>query len=145
MTDSEHEGFILLSFWSILRGSNLPAEARKVLVATFSRLRQRVLWKWEGEPPMANVSSNVKFMPWLPQQDLLGHPKIKLFITHGGLFSNHEAVYHGVPVIGLPVFGDQYSNMQKAERDGYAINLRWDALTEEILYNSIQEILHNHR
>ena len=29
--------------------------------------------------------SNVKFLPWLPQNDLLAHNKTKLFITHGGL------------------------------------------------------------
>ena len=28
--------------------------------------------------------SNVKFLSWLPQNDLLAHNKTKLFITHGG-------------------------------------------------------------
>ena len=80
-------------------------------------------------------------MSWLPQQDLLGHRKIKLFITHGGLFSNQEAVHHGVPLIGLPVYADQFSNVKRAEQDGYAIFLNWETLTEEILYDAIQRVL----
>ena len=32
-----------------------------------------------------NIPSNVKFMSWLPQNDLLAHNKTKLFITHGGI------------------------------------------------------------
>ena len=32
------------------------------------------------------MPSNVKFMSWLPQNDLLAHNKTKLFITHGGMY-----------------------------------------------------------
>ena len=67
----------------------------------------------------------------------------RLFITHGGLFSNQEAVYHGVPFIGLPVFIDQPINVRKAARDGYAIHLSWSELTEDVLYDAIQEMLNN--
>ena len=81
----------------------------------------------------------------MPQQDLLGHPKIRLFITHGGIFSNQEAVYHGVPLIVLPVYSDQPVNAQKAQDDGYGIRLDWGDLNEEILLNAIQTILSNSR
>ena len=81
----------------------------------------------------------------MPQVDLLGHPKIRLFITHCGLNSKQEAVYNGVPFIALPVFADQPINAQKAHDDGYAIRLDWDNLTEEILYDAIQRILFDPR
>jgi UDP:flavonoid glycosyltransferase YjiC (YdhE family) len=45
---------------------------------------------------------NVLFLPWLPQNDLLGHPKTKLFITHCGKNGIFEALYHGIPMIGFP-------------------------------------------
>ena len=36
-----------------------------------------------------------------------------------------DAVYHGVPVIGLPFVTDQQNNMVKSVRDGYAVQLDW--------------------
>ncbi len=81
----------------------------------------------------------------MPQQDLLGHPRAKLFINHGGLNSKQEAVYHGVPFIALPIFSDQPINAQRAEADGYAIRLDWNSLNGQIFFDAIQEILKNPR
>ena len=48
----------------------MPEESRKVFVNVFSRLKQRVLWKWPTEMP--DLPSNVKLSKWIPQQDVLG-------------------------------------------------------------------------
>ena len=106
VNDSGDAGLILVSFGTILRGSNMPGEFRKIFLKTFERLQQRVLWKWEdndGDYSDIQISLKVKWMSWLPQQDLLGHPKARLFMSHAGLSSIEEAVYHGVPLIVLPV------------------------------------------
>jgi glucuronosyltransferase len=139
---SGDDGFIIVSFGSIVKGSQVPDGIRLLFLSTFARLNQRVIFKWEDQPgDNVSIPSNVKLLPWMPQQDLLGHPKIRLFINHGGLNSKQEAVYHGVPFIALPLFADQPINAQKAQDDGYAIKLDWDHLTEEILYDAIQRIL----
>ena len=59
---------------------------RKMFLNTFSKLKQKVLWKWETEK-MDDLPKNVKLSKWVPQQDVLGHPNIKAFITHGGFGS----------------------------------------------------------
>lgn len=132
-------GFIYLSFGSILRGSDLPEATVRVLVRTFGRLPQRVVWKYEGV--IDDLPSNIRLSSWLPQQDLLAHDNIRLFITHGGLFSLQESVYHGVPLIGMPVFADQISNVVKAVHDGYAVQLDWSSLSERNLAEAIQTVL----
>lgn len=143
MNGSGSAGFIIVSFGSILKGAAVPESTRRMFVAAFRRLRQRVVWKWEDGERMnqSDVPANVRLVPWLPQQDLLGHPKARLFVTHGGLFSNQEAVYHGVPLIVLPVFADQPLNARKAHRDGYAIHLDWESLTERSFHDAIQRVL----
>ena len=138
-------GFAVLSFGSILKGANLPPAVRDVFVRTFAKFPQRFLWKYESDDiDTAHLSDNVKLFRWLPPyMDLLAHPKIRFIMTHGGLFSNQEAVYHQVPLIGFPVFGDQIHYVVKAQKDGYAILLDWSTLTDEILYDAIKDILTN--
>jgi glucuronosyltransferase len=137
-------GFIVLSFGSILKGTNLPPSARDIFARVFARLPQRILWKYEDEQGIPNLSSNVRLFRWLPPyMDLLAHPKIRLIMTHGGLFSNQEAVYHEVPLIGLPVFGDQTHYTLKAQKDGYARYIDWKTMTEENLYEAITDVIDN--
>jgi glucuronosyltransferase len=64
----------------------------------FRQLKQKVLWKWETET-MPDLPSNVKLSKWLPQQDILGHPNTKLFITHVGQSSFQESLCHQKPVV----------------------------------------------
>lgn len=88
------DGFIYFSMGSALKGSNMPEEKRKLFFNVFAKLKHQVLWKWETEK-MSNLPSNVMLSKWFPQQDLLGHKDIKIFITHCGGGSTEEAIYHG--------------------------------------------------
>lgn len=103
-TDGAKEGFVVFSLGSIVRAVHMPENVRTAFIKAFSKLNEKVIWKWELDEGMEDLPKNVKLVKYLPQQDLLGHPNIKLFITHGGLLSTEEAVYHGVPVIGMPIF-----------------------------------------
>ncbi|ODM89983.1 UDP-glucuronosyltransferase 2C1, partial [Orchesella cincta] len=130
----------IFSLGSIVKAKDMPENYRKVFLNVFSRLKQRVIWKWETET-MADLPPNVKLSKWLPQQDVLGHPNVRLFMTHGGLLSTQESVYHGVPVLGLPLFADQDLNIKQAERGGYAKMVEILDITEEKLESAILELL----
>lgn len=73
------------------------------------------------------------------------HPNVKAFVTHGGLLSTTEAVYYGVPLVGIPFFGDQYMNVLGCVRDGYAIHLPYDELTGNSLTGAVTELIQNPR
>lgn len=75
--------------------------------------------------------------------DFSAHPNLKLFITHGGLLSTIEALHHGVPFIGIPIFGDQKLNVPKAVKSGYALKLELDEINEKVLKEAIEEIIDN--
>lgn len=74
---------------------------------------------------------------------ILAHPNIKLFITHGGLLSTTEAVYHGIPIVGIPLYGDQELNLANAEKNGIGRGVRYGELTESKLTDLVQEVLTN--
>ncbi|KRT83008.1 Glycosyltransferase, partial [Oryctes borbonicus] len=80
---------------------------------------------------------------WFPQSDLLAHPNIKLFITHGGQLSTIESLYRGVPIIGIPVLGDQKLNMANAANRGYGVLIDFPDLSEETLTKALEEALNN--
>ncbi len=89
-------GVILVSFGTFAQG--VPDSVRSMMMDVFSKLEQGVIWKWDG-PPMHNMPENIMLTKWVPQQDILGHPATKLFISHVGQSSVQEAIYHGKPVV----------------------------------------------
>ena len=68
---------------------------------------------------------------------------MKLFITHGGLLSTQESIYHGVKVLGLPLFGDQMVNMAEVQAHGWGKYLQWPDLNPELLKSTIEELISN--
>ncbi|CAK9827797.1 UDP-glucosyltransferase 2 [Anthophora retusa] len=113
-------GFIFVSMGSSVRASDMPEALRQIFVAAFATLPYNVVWKWEGVK-IKDLPSNIRTAAWWPQQELLGHPKLRAFVSHGGLLSLHEAAYHGAPTLVLPVFCDHDGNAAQAEKLGYAL------------------------
>lgn len=70
-----------------------------------------------------------------------GHSRIKAFLSHGGLNSIFEAMYHGVPVVGLPLFGDHYDTMTRVQAKGMGILLEWKVVTEDTLHAALVKVI----
>lgn len=71
----------------------------------------------------------------------VGHPNVKVFITQGGLQSIEEAIAYHVPLLGLPIFGDQFSNVRRLEHLGLGLGLDLKKITKESLKQAILEIM----
>lgn len=71
----------------------------------------------------------------------LGHPNLKLFITHGGLQSLQETIYNGVPILAFPLFGDGFANANKAARMGYGLKLDFTTVTKQTITKSVEEVI----
>lgn len=54
-----------------------------------------------------------------------------------------EAVYYGVPFIGLPGFADQHYNLANAEHRGIGIKLDMNELNVDNFEHAIHQILNN--
>lgn len=112
-----------------------------VLQQSFERLRLRVIFKFEI--PLPNKSENIYVRPLLPQRELLAHPKVKLFITHGGILSIIEAAHYAVPVLCLPMYYDQFSNSDRMKQAGVGLILDIPTITVEQTTDAIKELLDN--
>ena len=79
--------------------------------------------------------------PWLPQNDLLAHRSVKLFIAHCGSNGQFEAIYHAVPITGFPLFGDQFYNAGRLDHKGYGLSMNIHDFTADQLVDNIHKIL----
>ncbi|XP_016973764.1 UDP-glycosyltransferase UGT5, partial [Drosophila rhopaloa] len=133
-------GVIYFSLGTNVKSKSLSEDRRNVLLNTFANLPQRVLWKFDDEQ-LPGTSANVFISKWFPQQDILAHPQVKLFITHGGLLSTIESIHHAKPMLGMPCLFDQFRNMEHVQRLGLGLTLNLQEMTAEEFNSTIVRLL----
>ncbi|CAO2592376.1 UDP-glucuronosyltransferase 3A1 [Lemmus lemmus] len=139
-------GFVLVALGSIASFYQTK-ELIKEMNSAFARLPQGVLWTCKDDqwPKDVRMAPNVKIMDWLPQADLLAHPKIRLFVTHGGMNSVMEAIQHGVPMVGIPFFADQPENVVRIEAKKIGVSVHVDTLKAETFARTLKEVIEDKR
>ena len=110
----------------------------------FRRLNQVFLSSPAGYIP-SFLATNIKVVDWLPQNDLLAHKDIKAFVSHVGHNSFYESAYHGVPVVAVPIFGDQQSNAKKAEHVGFGLAVDLKTSNAQQLFETIERVINEPR
>ncbi|CAL8328387.1 unnamed protein product [Merluccius merluccius] len=138
VNDTADHGFVVVSFGAGVK--YLSDDIAHKLAGALARLPQRVVWRFSGVPP-SNLGNNTKLVDWMPQNDLLGHGNTRAFLSHGGLNSIYEAMYHGVPVVGVPLFGDHYDTMTRVAAKGMGVMLHWKSMTEDELHAALTSVI----
>uniref|UniRef100_UPI003AAE2A9D UDP-glucuronosyltransferase 2B20-like n=1 Tax=Centroberyx gerrardi TaxID=166262 RepID=UPI003AAE2A9D len=136
-SSGEH-GVVVMSLGTLL--GDLGPELSEVIASAFARLPQKVVWRHLGQRP-PTLGNNTLLVKWLPQNDLLGHPKTRVFVTHGGTNGIYEAIYHGVPVLGIPLIFDQFDNMVRLKARGVGEIVEVTTLEVESLTRMLRNIL----
>lgn len=136
-SSGEH-GVVVMTLGTLL--SDLGPEISEIIASAFANLPQKVVWRHIGERP-ATLGNNTMLVEWLPQNDLLGHPKTKVFVTHGGTNGIYEAIYHSVPILGIPLIFDQHDNIVRMKARGVAEMVEVTTLDVESLTSTLKNIL----
>lgn len=136
-------GVVLFSLGTNMRGDMMDSRRVNFFIEAFKKFPEHnFVWKFESELDTV-IPENVKIVPWFPQNDILAHPKTKAFITHCGLLGVQEAVWYGIPIIGLPIFTDQFKNCMQAVEVGLGVQLDYLTLSTASIENGIREVLTN--
>ncbi|KAL3105419.1 hypothetical protein niasHT_025783 [Heterodera trifolii] len=128
----ERSPFVLVSFGSIAKVEFMPEELFRSFLRAFSNFSSVIfLWQTNSEPnailadkKCQKLPKNVRLVRWAPIKILLAHPNLHYAILHGGVNTVNEAlIYGGRPIVGLPLQGDQPSNLQRLVDLGMAVQL----------------------
>ncbi|KZC14156.1 UDP-glucuronosyltransferase 1-7C [Dufourea novaeangliae] len=142
--DDAHEGVLYFNLGSVVKMSTVPEDKLTILLNMFASIPRKVIWKWETDD-LPHKPSNLLVKKWLPQFDIMNHPNVKCYFGHGGLLGLSEGVHTGIPMILMPLFGDQYQNAMAARARGVAIVLKYSELNERDLRHAVDEIFNNTR
>ncbi|CAD5215340.1 unnamed protein product [Bursaphelenchus okinawaensis] len=136
----------IFSLGTVSNTTNMPAQMIHSFVEAFGRFPEiTFLWRMEMDVPEARKYSNIKLLKWLPQKELMSHPKTILLIAHGGYNSFLEASQAGVPIVLMPLFADQFINAKRSDRFGISTVLDKLSLTPNKVATAISTIVNDPR
>uniref|UniRef100_A0A0N5A5S8 glucuronosyltransferase n=1 Tax=Parastrongyloides trichosuri TaxID=131310 RepID=A0A0N5A5S8_PARTI len=139
---------ILISFGTIAKSSFMPEDMKNGLLQTVKKFNDiTFIWKYETpEDGTGKGIENLILSKWLPQSDLLNDKRLTLFITHGGLGSTTEVFFRGVPVVAIPILGDQLRNVKLFEKHEIGLIMGKEELSKpEVLEKKIKQILEDEK
>ena len=132
--------FVMMTFGSQIK--NIPDDKMKIFLNVFEKMSQ-FYFVVRHTRHVDKLPRNVMTNSWLPQSDLMVHPNLKLFITHGGLNGQNEAAYNGVPMLIIAIYGDHWYNGRRARRLGTAEVLNFSDISETSFSDALNLMLSN--
>ncbi|XP_016970999.1 UDP-glucuronosyltransferase [Drosophila rhopaloa] len=143
---ASNRSLIIFSLGTRFTWRKTPQKLLQTFTKSFSQYPDYdIYWTYDG-PNLSAISldyPHLKIAKWWPQCQLLASGRVRLFITHGGKGSLSEALYYGVPLLGLPLMGDQRSNLQRMQSKKWGLTLLTHNLTHFELSKAINSVLTN--
>ncbi|KAK3100370.1 hypothetical protein FSP39_018931 [Pinctada imbricata] len=137
--DSAKDGVVVVAFGSVFQ--SFPQEKLDKMFAAMKKVKELTFVMRIGNK--STRDGNIIKRPWIPQNDLLGHKNTKAFITHCGNSAQYEALYHGVPMIGVPFSSDQPHNAERMRNKGYGLVMPLRALETDPFVKVIKEVVYS--
>lgn len=137
------DGAIYVSFGSSINTNLIHAEFLQMLLDTFVQLNNRtVLWKVD-DAAVASITlpRNVVIQKWFNQRSVLHHKNVVAFVTQAGIQSSDEALAARVPMVCLPMMGDQFYHARKLQQFGVALSLNTATVSAAQLALAINAVI----
>lgn len=107
----------------------------------------RVLWslRTDQQGLLADIPTSVRIESTVPQQAVLAHPAVKVFLSHCGMNSVSESIYYGKPILGVPIFIDQHYNSARVVDAGIGVRIAKSEVSATSVRNSVNLLLSEER
>ncbi|AXS67788.1 egt [Cryptophlebia peltastica nucleopolyhedrovirus] len=143
--DGATQGAVYVSFGSSINTKDTDADFKYMLLQTFKALPYKILFKFETDDEELNsqLPYNVLVQTWFNQPEVLKHKNVVAFVTQGGVQSTDEAIDAGVPMVGLPMMGDQSFNTDKYVELGIGLALDTATVDSNQLTEAIKTVIND--
>ena len=132
------DGVVLVTFGSWI--NKLPQKTMRMLMESFEKLPFLFIFKYNRKIT-TKIPSNVLVFDWVPQNDILGHASVKLSINHCGVSSVTEAISHGVPILAMPLYYDQYHTAASVRARGFGVIVNIARFTPDELGHMVTHVI----
>jgi MGT family glycosyltransferase len=113
----------------------------KRLVEVLGTMPHRFIVSKGPQHDLYDLAPNMVGAEFLPQPAIL--PVVDAVITHGGNNTFTECFHYGKPMIGLPLFWDQYDNAQRLDDAHYGARLPTYTFEPEQMELALDRVLHD--
>uniref|UniRef100_A0A7E4VCT0 glucuronosyltransferase n=1 Tax=Panagrellus redivivus TaxID=6233 RepID=A0A7E4VCT0_PANRE len=140
--DNAKKGVVFVSFGSAAKSRYMPTHIKDAFLQLFAAFPEiSFIWKYEDpDDTIGNDLPNLFKKTWVPQKELLPHPRLLAFVTHGGMNSVLEATFSGVSLLGIPLFADQMRNIKMLEYRESAVSIHKEAVTGKSLIAAMHKL-----
>ena len=124
---------------------NLKEDSGKAIVEGVMKANYSLLWSLKKSNQwillgMELDPDRVLISEWTPQFSVLASKAIHSAILHGGFNGVNEALWNGVPVIGLPQMAEQVLNIGRVVHNGLGMQLNSDNMTSSAVADALAAV-----
>ena len=119
--------------------SNHSVELNKLFFDSFADMDVIVVMAaYQVDVSQYNIPGNFIIRDYVPQLELLKYTSVA--ITHSGMNSIGDLLYHNVPFVAIPLGADQFYLAGRAQDLGATIMLDVNNLSKETLKNAVEKV-----
>ena len=133
-------GIIYVAFGTLV---NIEKWQFKALLTGLKNTKLKVLWSLPANQHhhISDLPDSFRIENFVPQQAVLSHANVVLFVSHCGMNSINESLYFSKPILALPFFGDQHYNVARLVDIGVALKLNKQKFDSNEVTRKINSLL----
>ncbi|XP_037941193.1 UDP-glycosyltransferase UGT4-like [Teleopsis dalmanni] len=141
--DESRSGAIYMNLGNEQFCAEIPKEKLQTLFNVLGKFKGHIIWTCHDVEKIENMPKNMLIQHAVPQTDILAHPHVKVFIMNGDLLSLQEGIIRHVPMLGIPIFRNEFHNVELAERLEVGLKIINSNLTENSLTWGLENLQNN--
>lgn len=104
-----------------------------------------IVWNLNELPLVINTTARLYQSPLIPQEDVLAHNNVRLFITTGSQRDIEDAIHHIVPVLGFTFSSSLEHYLLQIEKYSAGIISNYDLDSSLVLLTKIEELANSEK